>query len=224
MKIMNLGLIDYSEAYDIQKTLVKERLGGQIEDALIVLEHFPVITVGRDGKKKNILINDAELESGKFKLVYTDRGGDVTLHCPGQLVVYPIVDLKEIKCDLHWYMRKLEEVVIRLLKLYNITGFRKESFTGVWTGDKEKIASIGIGARNWVTCHGLALNVNTDLQYFSNIIPCGIENIKMTSMKEILNKTLDMNEVSGNITDIFQEILFKNNFCENISEYKYLSV
>jgi len=184
--IVFLGLTPYEEALELQRTLAAERISGAIpEDLLLLVEHPPVVTLGRSAKSQNLVSSPEYLASRGVELFEVERGGDVTFHGPGQLVGYPIMDLKRHKLDLHWYLRQVEEALIRTLAAYSIPAERSAGFTGVWTRGR-KIASIGVHARDWVTWHGFALNVTTDLSYFDLIIPCGIDGVTMTSIaKEI---------------------------------------
>jgi lipoate-protein ligase B len=210
MKILNLGITNYQQAHELQKTIINQRLNNQIEDTVITVEHPLTITLGRDGKRENILVNDEVLKEKSISVFYIDRGGDVTLHCPGQLVMYPIIDLKQLRPDLHWYMRILENTVIELLTIYGINAYRKENYTGVWVSD-EKIASIGIGVRNWITYHGLSLNIEPDLDYFSLIYACGLKNVKMTSMKKLLGVMLNKFEIERILVKIFEKYIYDTN-------------
>lgn len=209
MEIVRLGLIDYQKAYDLQKNMLEQRISGQAPDTLIFTEHPVVITIGRNGARKNILAPDVQLKEMGVEVIEIERGGDVTVHCPGQMVCYPIVDLKEHKCDLHWYMKVIEQTVIELLAKYGIDSLRKEGFTGVWLAGGEKIASIGVGARSWVTFHGVSLNVNTDMACFSLVRSCGIDGVKMGSMQSVLGKQVDMEEIIDCFSDIFVGLLGK---------------
>jgi lipoyl(octanoyl) transferase len=184
--VVDLGTVPYGEALELQRSLARERISGAIpEDMLLLLEHPPVVTLGRSAKARNLVSTADFLTSRGVELFEVERGGDVTFHGPGQLVGYPIIDLKRHKVDLHWYLRQVEEALIRTLAAYSIPAERNVGFTGVWTKGR-KIASIGVHARDWVTWHGFALNVNTDLSYFDLIIPCGIDGVTMTSIdKEI---------------------------------------
>ncbi|MEE9316340.1 MAG: lipoyl(octanoyl) transferase LipB, partial [bacterium] len=184
-RVLDLGLVSYEKAYDLQRRLHKFRREGRIDDVLILLEHEPVVTIGRGGKRDNILVSDELLQSKGIRVFEIDRGGDVTLHCPGQFVGYPILDLNFHGKNIHRYLRNLEEVIIRSLKVYRINGQRIENHTGVWVG-KKKIAFIGIGIKGWVTFHGFSLNITPDISYFSLIRPCGFESRMVTSMSEIL--------------------------------------
>ena len=184
--VADLGIMPYAEALELQRTVARDRISGAIsEDVLLLVEHPPVVTLGRSSKQKNLISSPDFLKSRGVDLFEVERGGDVTFHGPGQLVGYPIIDLKRHKLDLHWYLRQVEEAIIRTLSGYGISGERNTGYTGVWTQGK-KIASIGVHARDWVTWHGFALNVVTDLSYFDFIVPCGIQDVEMTSIaKEI---------------------------------------
>src|SRR5688572_7884791 len=172
----------YEEALELQRALAGERISGAIpEDLLLLVEHPPVVTLGRSAKSQNLVSSPEYLASRGVELFEVERGGDVTFHGPGQLVGYPIIDLKRHKLDLQWYLRQAEEALIRTLAAYSIPAERSVGFTGVWTRGR-KIASIGVHARDWVTWHGFALNVTTDLSYFDLIIPCGIDGVTMTSI------------------------------------------
>jgi lipoyl(octanoyl) transferase len=180
--IVSLGLTPYEEALDLQRALARERISGAIpQDILLLVEHPPVVTLGRSAKSRNLISSPDYLASKGVELFEVERGGDVTFHGPGQLVGYPIIDLKRHKLDLHWYLRQVEEALIRTLAAYSIPAERNPGFTGVWTRGR-KIGSIGVHARDWVTWHGFALNVTTDLSYFDLIIPCGIDGVTMTSI------------------------------------------
>jgi lipoate-protein ligase B len=186
--ICDLGTMPYAEALELQRAAARARISGALsEDLLLLAEHPPVVTLGRASKEKHLLASPTFLESRGVELFEVERGGDVTFHGPGQLVGYPIVDLKRHKQDLHWYLRRLEDVIIGALAPFAITGERSTGFTGVWTGGR-KIASIGVHARDWVTWHGFALNVTTDLSYFDLMVPCGIAEVQMTSIAHELNR------------------------------------
>ncbi len=180
--VVNLGTVPYEDALELQRALARERISGAIpEDMLLLLEHPPVVTLGRSAKARNLISSADFLASKGVELFEVERGGDVTFHGPGQLVGYPIIDLKRHRLDLHWYLRQVEEALIRTLAAYAIPAERNTGFTGVWTKGR-KIASIGVHARDWVTWHGFALNVTTDLSYFDLIVPCGIDGVTMTSI------------------------------------------
>ena len=179
---VTLGRLPYGEALELQRSIARDRISGAIpQDVLLLVEHPPVVTLGRGAKEKNLISSPEFLQSKGVELFEVERGGDVTYHGPGQLVGYPIIDLKRHRQDLHWYLRKIEEALINTLADYGITGERNSAFTGVWTRGR-KIASIGVHARDWVTWHGFALNVTTDLSFFDLIVPCGIDGVVMTSI------------------------------------------
>lgn len=179
----------YAEALELQRQVARDRITGAIpQDVLLFVEHPPVVTLGRSTKQKNVISSPEFLASKGVELFEVERGGDVTFHGPGQLVGYPIIDLKRHKQDLHWFLRQVEAALIQTLATYAIPGERSTGFTGVWTNGR-KIASIGVHARDWVTWHGFALNVTTDLSYFDFIVPCGIDGVTMTSIgKELATR------------------------------------
>lgn len=187
--IASLGIVPYADALDLQRSAAAARLDGRLEhDLLILLEHPPVVTTGRSTKQHNLLLDRAALLRRGVELFDVERGGDVTFHGPGQLVGYPIIDLKGHKEDLHWYLRQVERLVIDALASVGVDAARNPGKTGVWTNDR-KIASIGVHARQWVTSHGFALNVTTDLSYFDVMVPCGIPGVVMTSVeRELLER------------------------------------
>jgi lipoyl(octanoyl) transferase len=180
--VCDLGTMAYAEALGLQRAMAKARISGELdEDLLLLVEHPPVVTLGRSFKERHLLASPALLASRGVELFEVERGGDVTFHGPGQLVGYPIVDLKRHKRDLHWYLRQVEEALIRGIAPFGLVGDRRAGLTGVWT-EGRKLASIGVHARDWVTWHGFALNVTTDLRYFDLIVPCGIDAVEMTSI------------------------------------------
>jgi lipoate-protein ligase B len=180
--VEHLGVVPYGDALELQRRVARERIEGVIpQDVLLLVEHPPVITMGRSSKEAHLLASAEFLSSRGVELFEVERGGDVTFHGPGQLVGYPIIDLKRHKRDLHWYLRQVEEALIVALGELGIPAERNQGYTGVWTQGK-KIASIGVHARDWVTWHGFALNVDTDLSYFDLIVPCGIQSVTMTSV------------------------------------------
>jgi len=203
---VSLGRLGYGEALEMQRGIARERISGAIpQDVLLLVEHSPVVTLGRASKEKHLVASPEFLQSKGVELFEVERGGDVTFHGPGQLVGYPIIDLKRHRLDLHWYLRKIEEALINTLADYGITGERNTAFTGVWTRGK-KIASIGVHARDWVTWHGFALNVTTDLSYFDLIIPCGIDGVVMTSIaRELGSEEISMQDVQERVTAKFAE-------------------
>src|SRR5919202_1130245 len=192
LRVLSLGLLPYTTALTLQRSVARGRISGEIaEDVLLLLEHPPVITLGRSSKEKHLVASPELLRERGVDLFEVERGGDVTFHGPGQLVGYPIIDLKRHKQDLHWYLRQVEEALIRALGEFGITAERRAGLTGVWTSGR-KIASIGVHARDWVTWHGFAHNVSTDLSYFDLIVPCGIDGVVMTSMERELDTSIDM--------------------------------
>jgi lipoyl(octanoyl) transferase len=201
-----LGRMPYAEALELQRSIAKDRISGAIpQDVLLLLEHPPVVTLGRSSKENHLVASPQFLESNGVELFEVERGGDVTFHGPGQLVGYPIIDLKRHRQDLHWYLRKLEEALINALGDYGIPGERNTSYTGVWTRGK-KIASIGVHARDWVTWHGFALNVTTDLSFFDLIVPCGINGVVMTSIaREVGADDVSAQDVRERVTAKFAE-------------------
>ena len=203
--VYQLGLIEYGDAYHIQQKLLAERVNGVIENTLLLLEHPPTITVGKSGKLENILASQAQLAENGVSLVFTDRGGDVTYHGPGQIVGYPIFDLRERGKDVHRYLHNLEEVLIRTLNDFSIKSSRDSGHAGVWAKDEE-IAAIGLSIRKWVTMHGFALNVNTDLARFSLINPCGFTDRKATSMARLLSSEIPMESVTEKLLAHFSTI------------------
>lgn len=181
----------YADALALQRDAAKARLSGALaDDVLLLVEHPPVITLGRSTKAGNLLASSQQLAARGVELFDVERGGDVTFHGPGQLVGYPIVNLERHTMDLHWYLRQLEEVMIRALASCGIEAARNPGKTGVWVRSR-KIASIGVHARQWVTWHGFALNVTTDLSYFDLMVPCGIQNVVMTSVERELLDAAD---------------------------------
>ena len=203
--IFDLGLIDYEECYKIQKDMVRRRRSGEIEDSIILAEHNEVFTIGRTGQMDNVLIPNDMLFASGLKVLRVDRGGDVTFHGPGQLVAYPIIDLKDTGRDLHSYLRNLEEAAILFLNDYGVDGERVGGKTGVWVSGK-KIASVGVGASNWVTFHGMSVNINCSLNFFSMINPCGMKDVEMTSLARIKGQEIRMTNAKNNITKHLKEI------------------
>jgi lipoate-protein ligase B len=199
-----LGQLGYEQALELQRNLARDRISGAVpQDLLLLVEHPPVVTLGRSSKQKHLVASPEFLQSKGVELFEVERGGDVTFHGPGQLVGYPIIDLKRHRQDLHWYLRKIEEALISSLDDYGIPGERNTAYTGVWTRGK-KIASIGVHARDWVTWHGFALNVTTDLSYFDLIVPCGIDGVVMTSIaRELGSDDISMQDVRDRVTARF---------------------
>ena len=205
--ILDLGKSDYEEAWELQKKLQSKRILGEIDDQLLLVEHFPVYTLGKNAPTEHLLNN----KSDDISIVQSDRGGNVTFHGPGQLVGYPILDLNNYKKSITWYMRELEKLIINTLKDYDIKAERKKGLTGVWVNDK-KIAALGVRISRWVTMHGFSLNINPDLKYYQGIIPCGISQYGVTSMENILGDSAPkMSEIKENIV---------SQFISNFSAYK----
>ncbi len=213
--VVHLGTLPYAQALELQRSVAKARITGELpHDVLLLVEHPPVVTLGRTSKRANLTASAEVLEAGGVELFEVERGGDVTFHGPGQLVGYPIIDLKRHKKDLHWYLRRVEDALVRVLAEFGLGGERSAGYTGVWTRKSSesnemplrKIASIGVHSRDWVTWHGFALNVTTDLSYFDLIIPCGIQDVVMTSMTRELGWNVDMAAVEDAVSRAFGEI------------------
>ena len=201
IKIIDLGFLDYKNSWNYQKELQKKVLIGDCSDSIIFVEHDSVYTFGKNSDKSNLLIS----KDSKIKIYETERGGEITYHGPGQIVCYPILNLKNFKQSVTWYMRALEEVIIETLKLLNIKATRKDGLTGVWVKD-EKIGAQGVRMTKWVTMHGFALNVNTDLRFFNDIIPCGIKDFGVTSIEKIIGKEQDLSLVKKHILISFAKV------------------
>lgn len=189
------GPLPYGEALELQMEICRLKKAGFAEDVLVLLEHPPTITLGRNAKQDHLLVSEALLKSRGVGLWNVDRGGDITFHGPGQLVGYPILQLTAGERDVHAYMRNLEESLIRLIAFYGIEGTRNPSFTGVWTADG-KIAAMGVHISRWITRHGFALNVNTDLSFYDLIVPCGIVGKNVTSIQRQLLRKMELEEIA----------------------------
>ena len=198
--VLDLGHRPYQEVWDLQKEMQAKRINTQIEDTLILVEHEPVYTLGKNADENHLLQNRDE-SVGVFQI---ERGGDITFHGPGQLVGYPILDLSNYKKSVSWYMRTLEQVTIDVLDEIGIEAKRSEGLTGVWVGD-EKIAAQGVRISRWVTMHGFALNVNTDLSFYDGIIPCGIFDHGVTSIEQLLGEKQDMETVKQVVIKKFNQ-------------------
>jgi len=186
--VHDLGQRGYAEVLELQRRLCRQRIAGESdEDVLLLVEHDPVVTLGRGTRAESLPLPRAELERRGVEVFEVERGGDVTFHGPGQLVGYPVVDLRQHREDLHWYLRRLEAGLISALGRLGVEAGPNPGLTGVWTGGR-KIASIGIHVKQWVTFHGFALNVSTDLSYFDLIVPCGIKDVTMTSVAAELSR------------------------------------
>jgi len=208
LEVQRLGRVDYGAALELQARLVEERRSGAAGDRLLLLEHPPVITLGvkTRGKPTNIIVSPEALAAEGVAVFETGRGGDITYHGPGQLVGYPILDLRPDRCDVHRYVRDLEEVLILALREFGIEGRRVAGLTGVWVGPEgreEKIAAIGVRISRWITSHGFALNVATDLRHFRLIVPCGIADRGVTSIERVLGRSVPMSDVEDAVVRAF---------------------
>jgi lipoyl(octanoyl) transferase len=221
----DLGVMGYTEAWDYQETLLRQNVdiktryhtalqkqqGNSTTNYLLFVEHPPVYTLGKTGHEENVLLAEDELQQRGILFVKTNRGGDITFHGPEQIVGYPILDLEKFGTDIGKYLRNLEEIIIRTLADYGIKGERSNGETGVWlepglVGRERKIAAFGVRCSRWITMHGFAFNVNTDLQYFEGIIPCGIKNKQVSSLARELGRSIDLNEVKDKIKIHFEEV------------------
>ncbi len=206
MNVRRLGQVAYDEALKLQQELVEDRRAGRIGDTLLLLEHPPVITLGarNRGRPTNVIASAAELAHAGVTVVETGRGGDVTYHGPGQLVGYPIFDLRPDRCDVHRYVRDLEEALIRAIRTFGIEAGRVPGLTGVWVGPpgrESKLAAIGIRISRWITSHGFALNVATNLDHFQLIVPCGIADRGVTSLEHLLGRRPEMSQVEDAVSE-----------------------
>lgn len=219
-KTLNLLLLkngDYHQTYRLQQHLVQKRIDEQLEDTLILVEHPPVITIGRGGSLENLLLSNDQLKKEGIEVLEMDRGGDITYHGPGQLVGYPILDLKNHQQDLHWVLRSYEQIFIELLSIYGLQGERLKGFSGVWVF-KEKIMAVGIGVKRWVTFHGFSFNLDPTLAHFQYIIPCGIKDKGVTSLRRLLGDiTPNQEEVIETLVEIFLKV-FSFNRLKRIDE------
>jgi lipoyl(octanoyl) transferase len=194
----NLGTIDYKEAWDLQKSIFDLRYQKKIDDVLLLLEHPHTYTLGKTANKQNLVGSDEFLKKNKVSVYDIDRGGDITYHGPGQIVGYPIIDLNDWKKDTHKYLRALEEILIQVCAEYGLQAERNPKYTGVWI-EERKIGAIGIKVSRWISMHGFAFNVNTDLSLFNGIIPCGINDKEVTSLQKELGREIDLQEVKSKI-------------------------
>jgi lipoyl(octanoyl) transferase len=201
----DLGFIDYKEAWDLQHEIHTKRVSNEVEDFLFLLEHPNTYTLGKTAHKENLVGSENYLRENQISVYDIDRGGDITYHGPGQIVGYPIIDLNRWHNDTHKYLRALEEVIIKTCSEFGLDCERNEQHTGVWLADK-KIAAIGIKVSRWVTMHGFAFNVNTDLNLFNGIIPCGIQDKSVTSLKKELGKEISVAEVKEKILKNFFDL------------------
>jgi lipoyl(octanoyl) transferase len=203
LDVRRLGVVSYADGLDLQAELVVARRAGDIPDTLLLLEHPHVITLGSGSRHEHVLADADERAARGIELFETGRGGDVTYHGPGQLVAYPVLDLKPDRKDLHRYLRDLESMLIRVAGAFTIDALRSEGLTGVWT-DVGKLAAIGVRVSSgWITSHGVALNVSTDLDYFQTIVPCGIADREVTSLERELGRSVPMDEASEALVEAF---------------------
>ncbi len=211
----DLGFIDYKEAWDLQQMIHSKRVSGEVEDCLFLLEHPNTYTLGKTAHKENLIGSEEYLKKNKISVYDIDRGGDITYHGPGQIVGYPIIDLNNWFKDTHKYLRALEEVIIQTCNEYGLSCERNPKHTGVWFGE-QKIAAIGIKVSRWVTMHGFAFNVNTDLNLFNGIIPCGIQDKSVTSLSNELKMEVSILEVKEKLLNNFkayfnyEKVMFKD--------------
>jgi lipoyl(octanoyl) transferase len=218
----DLNLIDYKEAWDLQKEIHHLRTEEKIGDILFLLEHPHTYTLGKVADKNNLIGSEEYLNRNKISVYDIDRGGDITYHGPGQIVGYPIINLNNWQKDTHKYLRSLEEVIIKTCKEYGLNGIRDDKYTGVWikynnSDLSKKIAAIGIKVSRWITMHGFAFNVNTDLSLFSGIIPCGINDKEVTSLKRELKKEINIEEVKSSLINNFIQV-FNYSFINTLSK------
>ena len=202
--VEDLGIRSYQEVWDLQKDFQKKRIEKKLDDTLILVEHEPVYTLGKNANK-NHLLQSRDRSVNVFDI---ERGGDITFHGPGQLVGYPIIDLSYYRRSVSWYMRRLEQLAIDVLKDFGISASRIKGLTGVWVGE-EKIAAQGVRISRWVTMHGFSLNVNPDLSFYDGIIPCGIFDHGITSMEELLGSAQDMDDVKAMVVEKFNNLFIK---------------
>jgi lipoyl(octanoyl) transferase len=221
----DLGVMPYTEAWNYQESLLKRNVdiktryfspqqkqkNDSTTNYLLFVEHLPVYTLGKTGHEENVLLNESEMQERGILFVKTNRGGDITFHGPEQIVGYPILDLEKFGTDIGKYLRNLEEIIIRTLADYGISGERSNGETGVWldpgnVGRERKIAAFGVRCSRWITMHGFAFNVNTDLQYFDGIVPCGIKNKQVTSLSRELGRDIELSEVKEKIKIHFEEV------------------
>lgn len=207
-----LGRTDYNACWKLQESLLRERCAGHIPDTLLLTEHTPVYTIGRNGTDLHLLAGEEELQRRGITVVRNDRGGDITYHGPGQLVGYPILDLHGYYLDLHRYLRDIEEVIIRALRRFGVRGERIPQYTGVWV-EGEKICAIGIKSSRWVTMHGFALNVSPDLTPFDRIIPCGIFERGVTSLEKRTGETIPLDRVAEGVVESFGAVFKRTMVC-----------
>lgn len=205
LKYCDLGFIDYEKAWNLQMAVFDKRLKNEIEDVLLLLEHPNTYTLGKVAKREHLIGNEEYLKENNFSIYDIDRGGDITYHGPGQIVGYPIIDLSDWKKDTHLYLRSLEETIIQVCSDYGLETGRNEKYTGVWADDR-KIAAIGIKVSRWITMHGFAFNINTNLDHFTGIIPCGIKDKEVTSLQKEFKRIFEISEVKEALLKHFTAI------------------
>jgi len=216
--VCDLGLIDYKEAWELQQKFHDRRRKNEIIDVLFLCEHPHTYTLGKVAEKKNLLYSDNELNNKKISVYEIDRGGDITYHGPGQLVGYGILNLENWKKDTHLYLRGLEEVLIKTCSDYELNSCRNEKYTGVWI-DNRKICAIGIKVSRWITMHGFAFNVNTNLNLFKGIIPCGIQDKEVTSMSVELKNYINLEIVKERVVNNFKNVFeYENTIVKSLNE------
>ncbi len=208
MNVVDLGIKDYKLVWDMQKVIHEKRMRNETDDTLLLVEHEPVITMGRSGNAQHLLLSQEELRKRGVAYYEIERGGDITFHGPGQLVGYPILNIKHGLAGIRPYIERLEEVIIAVLADFGIPATTEDKMIGVWT-ESGKICSIGVAVKRWVSFHGFALNVNTDLSFFDLIVPCGIKNVTMTSMQEILRTRTEMSDVKEKVKVHFSALFDK---------------
>jgi lipoyl(octanoyl) transferase len=203
--VEQLGTVDYRDALHLQQERVARRKAGLIPDTLLLLEHPHVYTLGRNARRQHLLVSSNRLAALGAQVFETDRGGDITYHGPGQLVGYPIFDLAGHRRDISWYMRSLEEVLIRVAAHFGVEAGRIPGVPGVWVGN-DKLVAMGIHISHWITSHGFALNVNTNLDYFNSIVPCGLKDKGVTSLRKLLGRPVEMEAVCQEVITRFGEV------------------
>ena len=205
LKIIKSGVTDFYDIWEVQKELFNQVIESRSQNYLILTEHKPVITIGKSGSLNNLLTDSSYLLSKGITVVKIDRGGDITFHGPGQLIGYPILDLSQFRKDIHWYLRNLEEVIIQTLREFGIQGERVPGLTGVWV-NKKKICAIGVKVTRWVTMHGFALNISTNLDYFKHIVPCGITDRGVTSLFDQTGNIVNQKDVTKSVIYNFRDV------------------
>ena len=216
MQVLDLGFRDYKEVWDLQKEIHEKRVDNKTSNTLLLVEHNPVITMGKSGSDGNVLFPVEFLKEKGVEYYQIERGGDATYHGPGQLVGYPIFNVKDGLAGIKPFINGIEKAIVTTLYDFGIKAYTKEKMIGVWT-DRGKICSIGVAVKRWVSFHGFALNVNTDLTYFDLIVPCGLRNVEMTSMQQILGREVSMDEIKSSIVRNFSKV-FRQDITETCLE------